>query len=89
MKNRVKVTCCSHATPDGKAIMGQEERLRKKFQKGIITETELRHYAFFTVAHKPKDIIVKVFGKEMKITLDEYNRVYKPLGFKRQYLGDY
>lgn len=82
MKNRVKVTCCSHATPDGKAIMGQEERLRKKFEKGTITSDELRHYAFFTIMHRPATVAVSVFGKITTVTFREYLRYYKPLGFK-------
>jgi hypothetical protein len=82
MRQRIKVTCCSHATPDGKAIMGQEEKLRKKFESGTITTDELRHYAFFTVARKPTTVTVSVFGKRTVISVSEYNEIYKPLGFK-------
>ena len=84
MRRRVKVTCCSHTTPDGKSHMGEEEKLKKKFNAGTITTEELRHYAFFTTMHKPSSVTVSVFGKKTVVSREEYNRVYKPLGFKAQ-----
>lgn len=83
MKQKVRINCCSHATPDGRAIMGQEERLRKKLENGTITESELRAYAAIRArSNAKKSVIVSVFGKRTTVSIQEYNKMYKPLGFK-------
>lgn len=84
MKQRIKMSCCSHATPDGKAIMGKEERLSKKLDKGIITTKEMWEYAELKAMQRSSSYIVRVrvFGKMIAISRHEYNEVYKPLGFK-------
>lgn len=84
MKQRIKVTCCSHATPDGKAIMGKEEKLSKKLDKGVITVSEMWEYAELKAKQHSSSptVRVRVFGKMVAITRREYNEIYKPLGFK-------
>ena len=85
MKQRFRTNCCSHATADGKAYMGREEKLRKKLNGGDITNSEMRELAGIIAVRnkKPDTVTVRVFGKETVISVSEYLRYYKPLGFKR------
>ena len=85
MRQRTKVgaSLCSHTTPNGKAYMGEMEVLRKKFSKGDITKEELRKYAnFIMVTKKASNMVtVKILGGEVTISKNEYEKIYKPLGF--------
>lgn len=85
MRQRTKMTgLCSHTTPDGKSHMGKQEILRKKFNAGEITRQELQTYAYLIIAtktDKPKTVKVRVFGKEIEVSYDEYKKRYEPLGF--------
>lgn len=85
-RERIKVYgLCSHTTPNGTSRMGREEVLRKKFDGGTITKDELREYACFMAYSSkavPATVSVRVFGKLQKVTVEEYNTYYKPLGFQ-------
>lgn len=49
---------CSHTTPNGTSIVGEEEKLRKKFEAGTITKEELWSYCLFAHAHKKTSFTV-------------------------------
>ena len=85
MRTRIKTACCSHATPDGKAIMGRKEILKKKFHNDNITTSELREYASFMVKSKSQPItavIVSVFGTLQRVSYSDYINHYEPYGYK-------
>ena len=75
MRTRVKMTgLVSHTTPDGKSRTSSENRCRqgiKKLQKLIDAGYELTG-----VSKKPAEEenfkVVMVFGKPMKLTIQEY-----------------
>ena len=53
MRPRTKTSgLISHASPNGKAYTGEEERLRKKFEKGDITKEEQYKLASFMAVKK-------------------------------------
>ena len=85
MRTRIKTACCSHATPDGKAIMGRKEILKKKFQNDDITPSELREYASFMIKSKSQPItsvMVSVFGILQRVSYNDYITHYKPQGYE-------
>ena len=87
-----RYSLCSHTTPDGQSYTGQQEQLRKKFEKGTITREELRAYCLMMHSTKPATFTVNgeisfdipksetkfktitVWGKDIKVTIEEYNR---------------
>lgn len=77
-----RLSLCSHATPDGKAKQGRGEILRKKFESCDITRQELREYVSFVMvsSKEPKYKEVTLFGVTKKVTMEEYNKYYKPCG---------
>ena len=100
MRKRTRMCgLCSHTTPDGNSYMGQEEILRKKFNKGNITKEELRAYCFMSKGSHYKEITVNgelqfdlpknsggfitvnILGRDMKLTIEEYNTHYLKCGF--------
>ena len=53
MRPRTKTNgLVSHASPNGRAYIGEEERLRKKFEKGDITKEEQYKLASFMAVKK-------------------------------------
>lgn len=74
MRSRTKTNgLISHATPDGRAYTGEEERLRKKFEKGTITKEEQYKLASFMAvkkSNKPSVYYTEVliFGKWSSIS---------------------
>ena len=58
MRQHFKRAICSHATPDGKAIMGEREKLRKKYESGNITKEELWAYCLFTHSNRKNSFTV-------------------------------
>lgn len=81
-RKRTKISgLVSHATPEA-LYMGEVEKLKRKFNKGTITEPELRKYVSFLMLEKrmpqTTTITVKFGGKEMVLTIEEYNKYYKP-----------
>lgn len=85
MRTRIKTACCSHATPDGKAIMGRKEILKEKFQNDDITTSELREYASFMIKSKSQPItsvMVSVFGTLQRVSYNDYITHYKPQGYE-------
>ena len=85
MRTRIKTACCSHATPDGKAIMGRKEVLKKKFMKDSITTSELREYASFMIKSKSQPItsvMVSVFGTLQRVSYNDYVNRYEPYGYE-------
>ena len=84
MKQRFRTNCCSHATSDGRAYMGREEKLRKKLNSNNITNAEMRELAGIIAIHnkKPDTVIVSVFGKRTVVKIREYKEIYEPQGFK-------
>jgi hypothetical protein len=53
MRQRTKTNgLISHASPNGRAYTGEEERLRKKFEKGDITKEEQYRLASFMAVKK-------------------------------------
>jgi hypothetical protein len=85
MRTRIKTACCSHATPDGKTIMGRKEILKKKFHNDNITTSELREYASFMVKSKSQPItavIVSVFGHSQRVSYNDYITYYRPQGYE-------
>ena len=71
----------SHTQPDGYSRMGEREVLMKKFNACNITPPELKKLACFLVVEKKttKTIKVRVWGKGLTLTIEEYNKYYKPL----------
>lgn len=68
MRPRTKTNgLVSHASPNGRAYTGEEEKLRKKFEKGDITIEEQYKLASFMAVKKPKPSVeyteVLIFGK--------------------------
>lgn len=85
MRTRIKTACCSHATPDGKAIMGRKEILKKKFQNDDITTSELREYASFMAKSQSQPItsvMVSVFGTLQRVSYSDYINRYEPYGYE-------
>lgn len=62
----------SHASPNGRAYTGEEERLRKKFERGNITKEEQYKLASFMAIKKDKPSVqyteVLIFGKWSSIS---------------------
>lgn len=80
---RTKSSVISHATPNGKMQFGEKEKLRKKFENGDITKDELKKYVNFLMLEKKVNvastkITIKFCGKTMVLTMEEYNKYYKP-----------
>ena len=72
-----------HATPNGKAKLSEREILSRKFAKGNITKEELHKFVNFLMIEKKSKtlettITIKFGGKEMVLTIEEYNEHYKP-----------
>lgn len=84
MRQRTKTKgLVSHATPDGKAKLSEREILHKKYTKGDITKEELRKYVNFLMIEKKfktmeTTVTIKFGGKTMILTVEEYNKYYKP-----------
>ena len=84
MRQRTKTSgLVSHNTPDGKSNVSERERLHKKFVNGEITKEELRKYVSFLMIEKKTKIVettitIKFGGKTMVLTIEEYNKYYKP-----------
>ena len=75
----------THATPNGRAKLSEREILHKKYLNGTISKEELRKYVNFLMIEKslktPKTkttITVKFGGKSIELTIEEYNKYYKP-----------
>lgn len=74
MRQRTKTNgLISHATPDGRAFTGEEERLLKKFEKGTITKEEQYKLASFMAVKKSNKSSVQytevlIFGKWSSIS---------------------
>jgi hypothetical protein len=73
-----RFSLCSHTTPDGKSYQGEQAKLHKKFCNGTITRDELKSYCLMMHSSKPtaKEAgfrTIKVWNKEVKVTLEEYN----------------
>ena len=68
--------CCS-TSPDGSYTIGKRETLRKKFEKGTITTSELREYAMLCYKGKSNFVTVKVLGEPVQMTLKEYEKHYQ------------
>lgn len=73
MRPRTKTNgLVSHASPNGRAYTGEEERLRKKFERGTITKEEQRKLASFMVIKKSKPSVeyteVLIFGQWSSIS---------------------
>ena len=73
----------SHNTPDGKSFVSEREVLHKKYMEGNITKEELHKYVNFLIIekkHKTAEttVTIKFGGKTMVLTIEEYNRYYKP-----------
>ena len=85
-----RYSLCSHTLPNGHSYAGEQERLRKKFEKGTITKEELKAYCLMLHSTRPNTFTVNgeisfdipksetkfktitVFGKEMRVTVEEY-----------------
>ena len=69
MRPRTKTNgLISHASPNGRAYIGEEEKLRKKFEKGDITKEEQYKLASFMAVRKSNKPSVQytevlIFGK--------------------------
>lgn len=69
MRQRTKTNgLVSHASPNGRACIGEEEKLRKKFEKGDITKEEQYKLASFMAVKKSNKPSVQytevlIFGK--------------------------
>lgn len=74
MRPRTKTNgLVSHASPNGRAYTGEEERLRKKFEKGTITKEEQYKLASFMAVKKSNKSSVQytevlIFGKWSSIS---------------------
>ena len=74
MRPRTKTNgLVSHASPNGRAYIGEEERLRKKFEKGDITKEEQYKLASFMAVKKSNKPSVQytevlIFGKWSSIS---------------------
>ena len=74
MRPRTKTNgLVSHASPNGRAYTGEEERLRKKFEKGDITKEEQYKLASFMAVKKSNKPSVQytevlIFGKWSSIS---------------------
>ena len=74
MRPRTKTNgLISHATPNGRAYIGEEEKLRKKFEKGDITKEEQYKLASFMAVKKSNKPSVQytevlIFGKWSSIS---------------------
>ena len=74
MRQRTKVHgLVSHASPNGRAYTGEEEKLRKKFEKGDITKEEQYKLASFMAVKKSNKPSVQytevlIFGKWSSIS---------------------
>ena len=73
MRQRTKTSgLISHASPNGRACIGEEEKLRKKFEKGDITKEEQYKLASFMAVKRTKPSVeyteVLIFGKWSSIS---------------------
>lgn len=73
MRPRTKTSgLISHASPNGRAYTGEEELLRKKFEKGTITKEEQHRLASFMAVRRQKPSVqyteVCIFGKWSSIS---------------------
>lgn len=74
MRPRTKTNgLVSHASPNGRAYTGEEEKLRKKFEKGTITKEEQYKLASFMAVKKSNKSSVQytevlIFGKWSSIS---------------------
>jgi len=74
MRQRTKTSgLVSHASPNGRAYTGEEERLRKKFERGDITKEEQYKLASFMAVKKSNKPSVQytevlIFGKWSSIS---------------------
>lgn len=74
MRPRTKTNgLISHASPNGRAYTGEEERLRKKFEDGTITKEEQYKLASFMAVKKSNKpsmeyTEVLIFGKWSSIS---------------------
>lgn len=74
MRQRTKTSgLISHASPNGRAYIGEEEKLRKKFEKGDITKEEQYKLASFMAVKKSNKPSVQytevlIFGKWSSIS---------------------
>ena len=82
MRPRIRKNICAHCSADGTFNKGEREILRQKFEKGTITEKELRAYSLFTVSEKSTDVTISIFGDLKKVSISDYLRYCKNLGFK-------
>lgn len=70
MKHKINLlTHCYHATPNGKGHIGEQQKLKKQFEQGVITERNLKRLASFMVIAKRNNQYteVKLFGVWRKI----------------------
>jgi hypothetical protein len=74
MRPRTKTNgLVSHASPNGRAYTGEEEKLRKKFERGTITKEEQYKLASFMAVKKSNKLSVQytevlIFGKWSSIS---------------------
>ena len=74
MRQRTKTNgLVSHASPNGRAYTGEEEKLRKKFERGTITKEEQYKLASFMAVKKSNKLSVQytevlIFGKWSSIS---------------------
>lgn len=84
----------SHNTSDGKSRLSRNEVLKKKFNSGTITKEELKTLCMITRNTKiitingdisfdipqseKKYITIRIFGKNMQLTMEEYRNHYVP-----------
>jgi hypothetical protein len=74
MRQRTKTNgLISHASPNGRACIGEEEKLRKKFINGVITTEEQYKLASFMAVKKSNKPSVQytevlIFGKWSSIS---------------------
>lgn len=74
MRQRTKISgLVSYASPNGRAYTGEEEKLRKKFEKGDITKEEQYKLASFMAVKKSNKPSVQytevlIFGKWSSIS---------------------
>lgn len=73
MRPRTKTNgLVSHASPNGRAYTGEEEKLRKKFERGTITKEEQYKLASFMAVKRSKPSVgyteVLIFGKWSSIS---------------------
>lgn len=92
MRTRIQkkaISLCSRTSPDGNSQMGLQEierkQLKQKFDDCTITKDELRRYASLIAISgnkDPKQITVTILGVTKRVTMEEYEKYYKPCGYK-------